>query len=743
MGVKGLQQFVDLFSPGVCVPVNLRKMAQQHQSKSQHVPTSTAKSSPTLVVDGMACLRSWYSCEDWVSGGQWKEYMSILVRWVEAFTSAGIRLVFFFDGVVDEHKRPEWVRRRRRVDREISKVFRHIRIHGVQPGRGLFCLPSGLATFTRFALRSLGQEVFCSVREADYEIASYARRHGSMGILGQDSDFIIFNSAPYLSVAKLNLDQLTTVTYNQDSLCQTLGLAVNQLPLLACILGNDIVSEERMQHVRSNAMAAYRRDPLYPGASKGEKVFAVAQLLRSVWGSGAEDPGLIPQSLGLSDPDRKLLEWGVQSYLLPGQGPLHGVDLQDVPPGTSCVMERYVTPKILKVCREKHVTAESFMVYSVVFEGVVECSNTMEDEEDTELIPQALVYKTCRQRIYGVLLPSGKETGTQGPAVKEWFVFAGNPLKEPELVHPLPLSISEDEPSLESLWFGRGPALSDPRLAHFLSIFDCQEFSPLYGTIEEDSLLAVLCLVTHLVLQVQQLSLEDLDAYLSQAVCVRHRSHQELQCIKLPYLSGRAVQMASLYVRGLGHLLGANCACGGPLPNDALMPWQSFDGRLFHSKYLLAHSGADHSELADDHTPSLDLFVILREKVLEACRKRGRTVLSRPRPSPDPHRSGIPAPGYPPGHQDGWLESTGALGSRDRRPGSEVKITGKSQRSVEKSTAALRRKTLPIGQLITDNLVGQQCTLLSECFLKRTVRTGERTFFLRTRGSSPPPPLMS
>ena len=148
------------------------------------------------------------------------------------------------------------------------------------------------------------------------------------------------------------------------------------------------------------------------------------------------------------------------------------------------------------------------MVYSVVFEGVVECSNTMEDEEDTELIPQALVYKTCRQRIYGVLLPSGKgtcrlplslsvcvsiwsfhifrfqtqntdsfldceytgkthaftmrsddgsigfqtvcqssflvfsETGTQGPAVKEWFVFAGNPLKEPELVHPLPLSIS-------------------------------------------------------------------------------------------------------------------------------------------------------------------------------------------------------------------------------------------------------------------------------------------------------------
>lgn len=41
--------------------------------------------------------------------------------------------------------------------------------------------------------RSLGQEVYLSVQEADYEIARYARQHGSMGILGQDSDFIIYD----------------------------------------------------------------------------------------------------------------------------------------------------------------------------------------------------------------------------------------------------------------------------------------------------------------------------------------------------------------------------------------------------------------------------------------------------------------------------------------------------------------------------------------------------------------------
>lgn len=38
--------------------------------------------------------------------------MDVLKRWVEAFTSAGIRLVFFFDGVVNEQKRRVWVRKK-------------------------------------------------------------------------------------------------------------------------------------------------------------------------------------------------------------------------------------------------------------------------------------------------------------------------------------------------------------------------------------------------------------------------------------------------------------------------------------------------------------------------------------------------------------------------------------------------------------------------------------------------------
>ena len=49
-------------------------------------------------------------------------------------------------------------------------------------------------------------------------------------------------------------------------------------------------------------------------------------------------------------------------------------------------------------------------------------------------------------------------------------------------------------------------------------------------------------------------------------------------------------------------------------------------------------SVCDQNVIFHIQTPSLDLFVILREKVLKACRKQGRTVQSRP-------RSGISPPG--------------------------------------------------------------------------------------------------
>lgn len=63
------------------------------------------------------------------------------------------------------------------------------------------------------------------------------------------------------------------------------------------------------------------------------------------------------------------------------------------------------------------------------------------------------------------------------------------------------VSLAGDQPSLELLWLGSGPDVSALRLACFLSVFDCQDFSELFGAVD-DCLLAALCLVTHIALQV-------------------------------------------------------------------------------------------------------------------------------------------------------------------------------------------------------------------------------------------------
>lgn len=59
-------------------------------------------------------------------------------------------------------------------------------------------------------------------------------------------------------MAKLQVDSLTTVLYDRQKLCQSIGLASTQLPLLACLLGNDVVSETDMRHIRDEAVAMYR-----------------------------------------------------------------------------------------------------------------------------------------------------------------------------------------------------------------------------------------------------------------------------------------------------------------------------------------------------------------------------------------------------------------------------------------------------------------------------------------------------
>ncbi|OWK63158.1 Constitutive coactivator of peroxisome proliferator-activated receptor gamma [Lonchura striata] len=496
MGVRGLQGFVARVCPDACQTIDLREMAEKHRVDHPDCP-------PVIVVDAMSCVRRWYTPESWVCGGQWREYLAILEDFINAFMAAGIKLVFYFDGVVEEKKRDEWIKRRMKNTEEIARLFQFIKTHRKQPGREMFVLPSALPTFTRYALKSLGQKTVCTLQEADLEVAAYGLQHNCIGILGQDSDYLIYDTCPYFSIENLRLDRLR---YSS--------------PLI---------------------------------------IFAAS--------------GLTPT----------------------GQSPSCARDIRAGPN----------TP-----AKEQHIQSENYSIFNILSHGEIECSNSLEDDYDTEIPGQALIYRPARQHIYYILLESGK--GGTRPLVKEWFVYFGNPLKQPDLIQPVQPPVTGGTPNLKTLWLAKGPDVEKQRYSTFLACFHLQDEMEELQALEAP-VAGFCCLLAYLMMQVSSLSLEDLNAFLALILCLKGKSAAQLTGLQvwtgiiLAQVDSRAVHLGAVLIRGLTTLLMANSACGFPFRMDDLMPWAVFDGKLFQEKYQKAHQGCSVEELLEGNVENRDI----------------------------------------------------------------------------------------------------------------------------------------
>uniref|UniRef100_A0A8B9SGK5 Constitutive coactivator of peroxisome proliferator-activated receptor gamma n=1 Tax=Anas platyrhynchos TaxID=8839 RepID=A0A8B9SGK5_ANAPL len=588
MGIKGLQGFVTRVCPDACRTVDLKEVAEKHRIDHPDIP-------PVIVVDAMSCVRHWYTPESWVCGGQWREYLANLEAFIKAFTAAGITLVFYFDGVVEEKKRDEWIKRRWQNYKEIAALFQFVKTHRKQPGRGMFVLPSALPTFTRYALKSLGQKTVCTLKEADFEVAAYGLQHNCIGILGQDSDYLIYNTSPYFSIEKLCLDKLVTVMYCREALCRALGLSLTHLPLFACLLGNDVVPESLLEGFWSKCLATCPpRNKSYN--RRTNVLLAVANYISRVPCSYSSLKHL-EEMLPLGS-DKTLLLRGMESYLLPGQ---HS---PWIPPTAehlktfSAVEETAMCQdkEIFQLAKEQHIQSENYVVFNILCNGVIECSNSLEDDRDTEIPGQALIFRPVRQHVYSVLLEPGKG-GT---------------------------------PNLKTLWFAKGPEVEKQRYSTFLACFHLQDLMEELQALEAP-VAGFCCLLAYLMLQVHSLSLEDLNAFVALVLCLRGKSASQLERLQLMEVDSRAVHLGAVFIRGLTTLLMANSACGFPFRMDDLMPWKVFDGKLFQEKYQRSHRSCSVEELLEGNESLYTPFQNLKSLICKACMAKKRTIQSRPR----------------------------------------------------------------------------------------------------------------
>lgn len=161
---------------------------------------------------------------------------------------------------------------------------------------------------------------------------------------------------------------------------------------------------------------------------------------------------------------------------------------------------------------------------------------------------------------------------------------------------------------MKILWLSEEPAVQAQRLDILLSCFNLSSSREELQAVDSP-LRALCCLLIYLFIQVDTLCLEDLHAFIAQALCLQGKSTAQLMNLQLEYINPRAVQLGSLLVRGLTTLALVNSACGFPWETNEFMPWNVFDGKLFHQKYLQSEKGYAVEALLEQNVSSGFLFI--------------------------------------------------------------------------------------------------------------------------------------
>lgn len=198
------------------------------------------------------CLTNGLSSKpiDTICGGRQQDLLLTWIQLLEAFNAVGCSLVFFSDLNIQIGKIDEWLSRRNNEFDFYTNLY-----DSIIGGKSLSAIVAELeekgekraitAGFYGMAViaHKYGEFYFSTKHEADLELAQYAKHHGAMAIISDDTDFLIFEgswrlwSAQNIHISSTN--RLETLEYNRFGITNILSLTSHQLPLFATLIGND------------------------------------------------------------------------------------------------------------------------------------------------------------------------------------------------------------------------------------------------------------------------------------------------------------------------------------------------------------------------------------------------------------------------------------------------------------------------------------------------------------------------
>lgn len=606
MGIQYLQSFVK--NECGARTVNIRDLAKEKLNQGL---------SPTIIVDLFNIGYSLYGNLDWVNGGQFKEYRERVAEFIQAFKSAGIKLIFVCDGTVQLDKKEEWIKRRYRDMKE--KVFLNydaLKRGSKPPREGLTPM-----VMTKHLLHyEFEQMVKTSLIEGDDLVAALAKEHNAIGILADDSDFLVYqtNGIPLLSGRDLDWDTLRTTLYDPIKLAERLKLSLSQLPILGLLAGNDKTKNHPSLGefiniiTRGNGFQKFQAIGAYINEHRlcGEN--DLGRIATDVF----QDPGILPV-LRRSYRDY-CLRFGVEDTEEGAAQDTSSGDSDEYSDEESEAVHNW--NKILRLFKEDYQKSKVPDLYPIMIGEHYKSACFFEDFRSS--IPTTTkLWASSRRRAYGILLKE-KPRDNMNKRVEEICMSGPESLDEEVFVVP---DIPDDHPGL--LYLHSQDTRANSQDIRWKLFAWC-----VHPKIDPRILMNLksggeVCLVSNLFKmqnEFEQPILEDIEAivFILQFYVLQTKSSKDLASLDcLP--TARGAQLAVLYTRTF--LFSVNGLVGQVVPMAECLNQHHFDGKLFQTIYNSAMTSADCTlrELVTKFAPLDQRAQVMKdvEKILRAVER--------------------------------------------------------------------------------------------------------------------------
>ncbi|XP_074642921.1 single-strand DNA endonuclease ASTE1-like [Tubulanus polymorphus] len=301
MGVVGLSTFMD-DNPDVFVRENLRDT--------------------TVLIDGNNLFYHLHLSSDrnlpCKYGGSYDDYARVIAEFFDVLRRCDIRPFVVFDGSYNKDDRKLSTTLKRARDRI------HVCTHKCQKGQGQILPILAKSVFVQ-TLDELGVCHMTCDFEADERIAALAM-HWKCPVISKDSDFYIYDLPKgYIPIGFMNTNVrtdengaccLSVYTYYRDAFAKRYQFDAAMVPLLATLLGNDVVSSLRFQSFYAHLSQARKKTARQKQRRIPNKnVISVVEWLRhQVDLPSALDRIVLHQKKAERDKTIKDIEKSMQSY---------------------------------------------------------------------------------------------------------------------------------------------------------------------------------------------------------------------------------------------------------------------------------------------------------------------------------------------------------------------------------------------------------------------------------------------